>query len=173
MATMVDDQTEVLTNTHGWCAVLLQRQVVETVGLPNADLFWWTEDTEYLQWRIPRHRFNVIRDPGAIVRVGRSRDDHEKPAWKYYYEARNQTYYRLHTQRVTTPRPRPRHLRLRVRSWRALRTLVRLTARVFTRESRDRGAKLAMIGRGTWDGVRGRLGITVLADQSDRPLIAE
>jgi hypothetical protein len=32
--------------------------------------------------------------------------------------------------------------------------------------------KLAMIGRGTWDGVRGRLGITVLADQSDRPLIA-
>jgi GT2 family glycosyltransferase len=169
---MVDDQTHAETNTHGWCAVLLQRNVIETVGLPDAELFWWTEDTEYLQWRIPRSRFRVVRAPDAMVRVSRSRDDTEKPAWKYYYEARNQTYYRLHTQRVATPRPRPHHLRLRVRAWRALRSLVRLTARVFTRESRDRGAKLAMIGRGTWDGVRGRLGVTVVADQSDRPLIA-
>src|SRR5205823_1041867 len=92
LAMMVDDNTHAETNTHGWCAVLLDRKVVETVGVPNADLFWWTEDTEYLQWRIPRAGFTTIRARDAIVRVGRSRDDQAKPAWKYYYEARNQTY---------------------------------------------------------------------------------
>jgi rhamnopyranosyl-N-acetylglucosaminyl-diphospho-decaprenol beta-1,3/1,4-galactofuranosyltransferase len=151
--------------------VLLRRRVVERAGVPDAELFWWTEDTEYLQWRIPRAGFSVVRAPEATVRVNRSRDDTEKPAWKYYYEARNQTYYRLHTQRVAAPRPRPRHLRARVRWWRALRSLTRLSARAVTRESHGRGTKLAMIARGTYDGVRGRLGITVIADRSDRPLV--
>jgi rhamnopyranosyl-N-acetylglucosaminyl-diphospho-decaprenol beta-1,3/1,4-galactofuranosyltransferase len=169
LATMVDDHTGALTNTHGWCAVLLHREVVEAVGVPNADLFWWTEDTEYLQWRIPRGHFSVTRQPDAIVRVSRARDNTEKPAWKYYYEARNQTYYRLHTQRV--PSPRPRHLRFRVRLGRALRSLTRLTARVVTKETRHRGTKLLMIARGAGDGVRGRLGVTVHADRSDRPLM--
>jgi rhamnopyranosyl-N-acetylglucosaminyl-diphospho-decaprenol beta-1,3/1,4-galactofuranosyltransferase len=172
MATMVDDDREIVTNTHGWCAVLLERGVVTAVGVPNAELFWWTEDTEYLQWRIPRAGFALTRSEGAIVRVSRSRDDLEKPAWKYYYEARNQTYYRLHTQRVPHEGRAPRHLSVRVRWWRASRTLTKLTARIVTKESRHRGAKVAMVMRGTWDGARGRLGVTVRADSPDRPLIA-
>jgi GT2 family glycosyltransferase len=172
MATMVDDDREVVTNTHGWCAVLVERQVVAAVGVPNPELFWWTEDTEYVQWRIPRAGFALTRSEGAVVRVSRSRDDTEKPAWKYYYEARNQTYYRLHTQRVASPGRTPRHLSARVRWGRATRTLTKLTARALTKESSHRGAKFAMVVRGAWDGVRGRLGVTVRADRSDRPLIS-
>ena len=37
------------------------------------------------------------------------------------------------------------------------------------REHEHRVTKLAMIGRGTFDGIRGRLGRTVLADSPDRP----
>jgi GT2 family glycosyltransferase len=172
MATMVDDDREVVINTHGWCAVLLEREVVATVGVPNADLFWWTEDTEYVQWRIPRAGFALTRSETAIVRVSRSRDDIEKPAWKYYYEARNQTYYRLHTQRVMHAGRVPRHLRARVRWGRATRSVAKLTARALTKESDDRGAKFWMVVRGAWDGARGRLGVTVRADQSHRPLIS-
>jgi GT2 family glycosyltransferase len=168
MATMHDADTGAVTNTQGWCAVLIAREVVETVGIPNRNLFWWTEDTEYLQWRIPRAGFPVARCPDAVVEVSRARGTPEKPAWKYYYEARNQVYYRLHTQAVGD-RPLPRHLRVRVRVWRAARSVGKLAARAVWREHRHRGKKLAFIVRGTTDGLRGRLGMTVQVDDAHRP----
>ena len=169
MATMHDADTGALTNTQGWCAVLISRDVVEKVGVPDRDLFWWTEDTEYLQWRIPRAGFTVARSPEAIVEVTRGRASTEKPAWKYYYEARNQVYYRMTTQGAATERPLPRHLRLRVRAWRAWRSVGKLTVRAVVREHRHRLRKLRYIARGTADGLRGRLGVTVTVDDSHRP----
>ncbi len=33
---------------------LIDRLAVRLAGLPMAELFWWAEDTEYLQHRLPR-----------------------------------------------------------------------------------------------------------------------
>jgi GT2 family glycosyltransferase len=173
LATMVDHATREITNTQGWCGVLVPRAVVAQVGVPDAALFWWNEDTEYLQWRIPRSGFKVVRSEQARVAVSRSRLT-GKPAWKYYYEARNQVYYRVHTQRPRGPRAGPvrRPLKRRVRWWRATRSVTRLAVRAVVRESDDRGAKVAMVWRGTRDGIAGRLGATVPVDTADRPIVS-
>jgi rhamnopyranosyl-N-acetylglucosaminyl-diphospho-decaprenol beta-1,3/1,4-galactofuranosyltransferase len=169
MATMVDDATGSVDNTQGWCAVLVARDIVSSVGLPDASLFWWNEDTEYLQWRIPRAGYPVVRAEDARVQVTRGRPTSAKPAWKYYYEARNQVHYRLHTQRPSSGEMVPRHLRSRVRRWRAARAVTKLAVRSVVREREGRAAKLWMVARGAIDGVRGRLGRTVAPDAADRP----
>jgi GT2 family glycosyltransferase len=172
LATMVDHDTRQVTNTQGWCGVLLPHAVVEAVGVPDADLFWWNEDTEYLQWRIPRAGFTVVRSDAARVDVSRSRST-AKPAWKYFYEARNQVYYRVHTQRPS-PEPGTRVPRVhtrRVRWGRAARTVTRLGTRAVVRERVERGTKLRMVLAGARDGVRGRLGRTVAVDTADRPSV--
>jgi GT2 family glycosyltransferase len=168
LASMIDSDTATNTNTQGWCGVLIARKVIEQVGVPNADLFWWTEDTEYLQWRIPRAGFVVGRCHDARVIVTRSRSSSDKPPWKYYYEARNQVHYRLHTQQPGAG-PAPRHLSRRVRRWRALRAVTRLAGRALARERSRRAEKLSMVARGTLDGLRGRLGKTVEVGDPHRP----
>jgi rhamnopyranosyl-N-acetylglucosaminyl-diphospho-decaprenol beta-1,3/1,4-galactofuranosyltransferase len=165
-----DAATGTLANTQGWCGVLVHRRVVEAVGLPDEALFWWTEDTEYLQWRIPRAGFPVCRSETAEVRVSRGRADAGKPAWKYYYEARNQVHYRLHVQRPGPGEPVPRHLTRRVRVWRAGRASAKLLARAVVREHDGRRAKVRAVCIGVADGVRGRLGARMAADVADRPL---
>jgi rhamnopyranosyl-N-acetylglucosaminyl-diphospho-decaprenol beta-1,3/1,4-galactofuranosyltransferase len=134
------------TNYPSWCGVLLPRRVVEEVGVPREDFFWWVEDTEYLQWRIPRAGFDVVRVPEATV-VHDHADEPKKPAWKYYYEVRNSVYYRRYVQGGT----RRRRLRAGL-----ARTLIRI---LFL--ERHRGAKLRAFVRGYRDGVAGRLGRTV------------
>jgi GT2 family glycosyltransferase len=168
LSRMLDRDTAEVVDTQGWCGVLLSRPVVEAVGVPDADLFWWSEDTEYLQWRIPRAGFRVERCEDARVEVRKARPDAAKPAWKYYYEARNQVYYRMVTQNVEVE-PRPKWLTWRVRAGRAARSVGKLAARAVVRERRQRLRKLTMVGRGTVDGLRGRLGRTVEVDVADRP----
>jgi GT2 family glycosyltransferase len=166
------DETGKIVHSHGWWGALIHRSVIERVGVPNPELFWWTEDTEYLQWRIPRSGVTTRWTDRPVTRVSRARDDDAKPAWKYYYEARNQVYHRLHVQRPTRlplPRPKPHHLRISVRLWRATRAVALLSARVIVREHGDRVHKLASIARGTIDGLRGRLGVTVVPDIAHRP----
>jgi rhamnopyranosyl-N-acetylglucosaminyl-diphospho-decaprenol beta-1,3/1,4-galactofuranosyltransferase len=171
LATMVDHATREITNTQGWCGVLLPRAIVAEVGVPDAELFWWNEDTEYLQWRIPRAGFTVVRNEHARVDVSRSRQ-RGKPAWKYYYEARNQVYYRLHTQRPRGNGRVRRPLTRRVRWWRATRSVSRLAVRALVRESGHRVTKFTMVIRGTRDGIAGRLGRTVAVDTPDRPIVS-
>jgi GT2 family glycosyltransferase len=168
LSRMLDRDTAEVADTQGWCGVLLARHVIEAVGVPDAQLFWWSEDTEYLQWRIPRAGFRVERCEDALVEVRKARPDAAKPAWKYYYEARNQVYYRMVTQRVSVE-PVPKWLTWRVRTGRAARSVGKLAARAVVRERRQRLRKLAMVGRGTVDGLRGRLGRTVAVDVADRP----
>ncbi len=172
LARMIDHDTGEITDTQGWCGVLVAREVVDAVGVPDPALFWWNEDTEYLQWRIPRAGFRVERCTDAEIAVRRTRPDAAKPAWKYYYEARNQVYYRLVTQRLHS-KPVPSHLTRRVRAGRAARSVGKLAVRAVLREHTQRARKLTMVGRGTFDGVRGRLGRTVPVDESDRPLDRE
>jgi hypothetical protein len=169
LARLVDRDTGEVADTHGWCGVLLPREIVAAVGVPMEDLFWWSEDTEYLQWRIPRAGFGLERCPDAVVEVGRRRANAAKPAWKYYYETRNQVYFRLHIQRQPDDGPPAHHLTRRVRWWRAGRAVLRLAARAVLREPDGRVAKLRMVARGARDGAGGRLGRTVAVSTADRP----
>jgi GT2 family glycosyltransferase len=173
LATTVDAATDAVRNAPGWWGVLLPRTVVETVGVPNAALFWWNEDTEYLQWRIPRAGFTVGRSEHARVKVSRTRATAEKPLWKYYYEARNQVYYRLYTQRPRPGEPVLRFRTRRVRWGRATRSVSKLATRAVVREREGRVRKLGAVARGTVDGIAGRLGRTVEPDVADRPRLED
>jgi rhamnopyranosyl-N-acetylglucosaminyl-diphospho-decaprenol beta-1,3/1,4-galactofuranosyltransferase len=128
-----------------WCGLIVSRQIVETVGLPMAELFWWAEDTEYLQYRIPEHgyRHQVVNE--AVVNHVGIRQGDGVPMWKYYYEARNMLYVHLHVKRRVGRYPQ---------------NMAKLFARAVLREKDRRLRRLAVMIRGLWDGARGRLGIT-------------
>lgn len=127
----------------GWFAVLLPRAVVADVGLPRAELFWWAEDTEYLQWRIPRRGHPVVTVEGArISHSGRATG--QRPPWKVYYEVRNSIEYRARVQRLRHPIK-----------------LVRIAAVLLAgvlRQRQDRRAALRAYGAGMVDAARGRFG---------------
>jgi rhamnopyranosyl-N-acetylglucosaminyl-diphospho-decaprenol beta-1,3/1,4-galactofuranosyltransferase len=127
-----------------WCGFLISRQIVEAAGLPMADLFWWAEDTEYLQYRIRQRGFEhqVVND--AIVNHVGSRQGDGIPLWKYYYESRNMLYLHLHVKR---------------RVGRLPRNMAKLFGRALLREKQGRLRRLAVMIRGLSDGVRGQLGI--------------
>ena len=127
-----------------WCGFLIGRDIVETVGVPMAELFWWAEDTEYCHWRIPQAGFPLRFIDKAVVRHDAIRQVGDPPAWKYYYEARNMLYLHWHIMHRVGWLPR---------------NFVRLTSRAVIRQKRGRLHCLAAIGRGVFDGAFGRLGI--------------
>ncbi len=132
------------TDYPGWHGFLIPRTVVERVGLPRGDLFWWIEDTEYLFARLSfqhgvGHR---LVEPARVEHLGHARAS-DVPAWKYYYEVRNTVYYALYVIRR-------KYLKLPLR---VLRALARAGL-----SSSERGKKMAYIGQGVYDGALGRLG---------------
>ncbi|HEX7442927.1 MAG TPA: glycosyltransferase, partial [Acidimicrobiales bacterium] len=120
-----------------WCGFVVSRQIVEAVGLPMEELFWWAEDTEYLQWRIPKAGYpqQVVHD--AVVHHEAVRQGGGVPLWKYYYESRNMLYVHLYVKR---------------RIGRYPRNLARLVARSLLRERKGRLRRLAVIAHGLFDG---------------------
>ena len=138
-------------NVPAWCGVLIPRSIVKDVGVPREDYFWWAEDTEYLQWRIPRAGYRTVRAQEARVTHEAVRRGRTKPVWKFYYETRNLVHYRINVQVPAGASP-----------WRCgrklLRTVALATARILVREDR-KVAKLRAVGRGIFDGLTGRLGI--------------
>ncbi len=127
-----------------WCGFIVSRHIVDTVGLPMAELFWWAEDTEYLQWRIPAAGFpsRVVDD--AIVHHDAIRQGDGVPLWKYYYEARNMLYVHMHVKHRVGRYPR---------------NVSKLFARAVVREKDGRLRRLSVMARGLWDGARGNLGV--------------
>jgi rhamnopyranosyl-N-acetylglucosaminyl-diphospho-decaprenol beta-1,3/1,4-galactofuranosyltransferase len=127
-----------------WCGFTLPREIVESVGLPREELFWWAEDTEYCHWRIPQAGFQrrVVED--AIVHHDAIRQVGDMPTWKYYYEARNMVYYHFHVMH---------------RVGRFPRNIAKLIGRALVRQSSGRMECLSVIGRGLIDGAFGRLGM--------------
>ena len=138
-------------NRPAWGAVLIPRRVVETVGVPRRDFVWWCEDTEYLQWRIPRSGF-ATHNSRAVVRSKQPRRAGRKPLWKYYYEARNATYVRIYNKK---------HTRVK----RLYRLLVRKPLVILASDER-RFRALWWHNRGVIDGLFGRLGIRVALDDA-------
>lgn len=78
----------------GWWGVLLRKNLVEKVGLPIKEFFYWCEDTEYLQNRMIRKN-GIIPYRSSKATVTHLHDRHSnKPSWYYYYTIRNTLYYR-------------------------------------------------------------------------------
>jgi hypothetical protein len=127
-----------------WCGFVVAHEIVEEVGLPMAELFWWAEDTEYLQWRIPDAGYHRQVVDDAIVDHDAVRQGGPIPLWKYYYEARNMLYVHLYVKRKIGRYPR---------------NVTLLFARAILREQDGRLRRLLVIGRGLIDGARGRLGM--------------
>jgi rhamnopyranosyl-N-acetylglucosaminyl-diphospho-decaprenol beta-1,3/1,4-galactofuranosyltransferase len=127
-----------------WCGFLIDSSIVREVGLPNADLFWWAEDSEYCQWRIPQagHPRRVARK--ALVHHDGIRQHASTPTWKYYYETRNSIYLHFYVMHRVGLFPR---------------NYARLIGRALWRERSGHLKRVGAIARGTADGVRGRLGI--------------
>jgi rhamnopyranosyl-N-acetylglucosaminyl-diphospho-decaprenol beta-1,3/1,4-galactofuranosyltransferase len=127
-----------------WCGFVLAREIVEDVGLPMAELFWWAEDTEYLQWRIPEAGYSrqVVSD--AIVDHDAVRQRDNVPLWKYYYETRNMLFVHLHVKHKVGRYPR---------------NIALLFGRALIREPDRRLERLSVMLRGLVDGAFGRLGM--------------
>jgi rhamnopyranosyl-N-acetylglucosaminyl-diphospho-decaprenol beta-1,3/1,4-galactofuranosyltransferase len=127
-----------------WCGFMLAREIVETVGLPRAELFWWAEDTEYCHWRIPQAGFKRRVIEEAVVHHDAIRQDGDVPLWKYYYEARNMLYYHLYIMHKVGRYPQ---------------NVSKLLGRAIFRPQNRRLACWWAIARGLFDGAFGRLGI--------------
>jgi len=127
-----------------WCGFVISRHIVEIVGVPRAELFWWAEDNEYCHWRIPQAGYPRRLVDGAVVQHDAVRQGARVPLWKYYYEARNMLYLHLHVMHRVGWYPR---------------NVTKLVARALLRERGRRLACLWTIARGLADGARGRLGL--------------
>ena len=137
-----------------WCGFVVSRRIVEEVGVPRAELFWWAEDNEYTHWRIPEAGWPRRLVDGAVVQHDAVRQHGPVPTWKYYYEARNMLYLHLHLMRRVGWYPK---------------NLLKLVARAVVRERGRRMRSVAAIVRGLADGVRGRLGVRFpIADMHER-----
>ncbi len=141
----VDGRTGAATNYPGWCGLLIDRSAVGAAGLPRAEFFWWAEDTEYLQHRMPRSGVQVSRAPAAVVIHEPVRRAAGRRPWMIYYEARNSIYYRLYVQRRWPIGP--------LKLLRALGAILLSALREAPRSER-----LLMFGRGVVDGLLARLG---------------
>lgn len=151
---VVNELTGESINYPSWCGVLVDRLAVQMAGLPKAELFWWAEDTEYLQFRLPRKGVIVTRAKGARVWDDKIRRVGGRPAWKYYYEVRNMIWFRVGVQRGTE-------------LWKLPRTLVGLLGSAVV--SSGRAEKVRMYVKGLAHGVIGRLGREVRPLRPERP----
>jgi GT2 family glycosyltransferase len=91
--TVIKENGEMVVS-FGWWGVILSRNLVEKAGLPIKELFYWAEDTEYLQNRIMRNLgVKPYRCKTAVVTHLHQRNV-KRPSWYYYYTTRNTVYYR-------------------------------------------------------------------------------
>lgn len=80
---------------------LISRRVVETIGLPNRDLFIFCDDTDY-SLRAHLAGFSLYYIPAALMDKHKffSSDTwttrNQKKKWKRYYQLRNETYMSHH-----------------------------------------------------------------------------
>ncbi len=127
-----------------WCGFIVSHHIVEQVGVPRAEFFWWAEDNEYCHWRIPQAGYPRRLVDGAVVQHDAVRQAARVPLWKYYYESRNMLYLHLHVMHRVGWYPR---------------NVTKLVARAVVRERGRRLACLRTILLGLSDGAMGRLGV--------------
>jgi rhamnopyranosyl-N-acetylglucosaminyl-diphospho-decaprenol beta-1,3/1,4-galactofuranosyltransferase len=149
------------SSTWGWCGVLTSVRLIEAIGLPMTELFYGLEDQNYLMDRAPLAGYRLVREPSAVVRLGR-RPGLQRPAWHYYYLARNATYLYLYHRR---------HLPLFARVKMLLVFHGRVVRTIFRYHAERRIQRIVMYGRGLFDGVFARLGRRVAPTGDHRPTV--
>lgn len=95
----VSNSEGLLVNYPSWCGVLIHQKDVEKYGYPIADLFWWCEDTEYLQSRLVEKNkctFEVVKSANANHQMYRTI---KNPSWQFYYKSRNSIYVRFYLKK--------------------------------------------------------------------------
>jgi len=132
----------------GWNGVLTPRSVVDVIGLPIPELFWWGEDAEYLQKRPRLHGVNVVFPDSALAFHAEERRTKSWPVWKYYYVPRNMLYLALYSTSANRSLGMKRRMAGR---------LVRLLARMLRYDYRKAPQSFAAISNAILDGLRGEL----------------
>lgn len=131
----------------GWSGVLIPMQIIKTVGYPKKEFFFWSEDSEYLLYRI-REKWNFraewIQAAKAVHFTERTRN-HRKP-WKYYYEVRNMLFMRLYVKEKTSRR-----------FYKMLRSWGFLLGAIFFRDD-EKLAKFRFFMLGTYHGITKKMG---------------
>lgn len=137
----------------GWWGVLLPMNIVKKVGYPRKDLFFWWEDTEYLQHRITEKNNYVSRwIPAAKGVHFTKRETNYRQPWRYYYEIRNSSYSRLYVKKKTWKR-----------AYKFFRSWVKLCGSIILKEN-NKKEKMKLFLRGSADGIMKRLGKRVDPD---------
>ena len=133
-----------------WNGPLFDGGIVREVGVPQADLFFWAEDTEYVaRLRANGHRRTHVPQAEVLHLNPRARRRGQARDWQLYYEVRNTLEYRLRIRRRT----------LRGVSRAAGGVLGKLASILLLEP--DKAGALSLWWRGVRDFGRGRLGRVV------------
>jgi rhamnopyranosyl-N-acetylglucosaminyl-diphospho-decaprenol beta-1,3/1,4-galactofuranosyltransferase len=131
----------------GWWGVLVPMKIIKHVGYPRKDLFFWSEDTEYLQARIlQKHLYQhkwISQAKGVHFTI---RQKNFRKPWRYYYEIRNSIYSRLYIKKTTVRRV-----------YRLFRSWIFLFLNILLKEN-DKSTKFKMLFLGTYHGLFKMLG---------------
>ena len=153
----IDDQTIVFPYIRekdfisrrdpGWWGVLIPISIVSKVGYPMKELFFWTEDSEYLLHRIrAKYNFQARWISAAKGVHFTKRETNHRPPWKFYYETRNMLYMRLYEREITFKR-----------SSKLIKSWVKLLGSIMLKEN-SKKEKFKMFLWGTHDGIYKKLG---------------
>ena len=134
----------------GWWGVLVPMQIITHVGYPRKDLFFWSEDTEYLQARINhKYKYPLKWISSAKGVHFTKRETNYRQPWRYYYEIRNSIYSRLYIKERTL-----------LRFYKLLRSWIKLFGNIIIRENNKR-EKMKWFLKGTIHGFTKKLGKTI------------
>ncbi|MAA74146.1 MAG: hypothetical protein CMN28_05520 [Salinisphaeraceae bacterium] len=134
-----------------WWGFLLPVPLVSVCGLPRADYAWWSEDTEYSFRLEQQHSVARIRVPAAIVHHRHASRGGRSAIWRLYYETRNGLHFRWRIKRVNYWKG------LRVIAW----TLKKAIQPPPEEGRRMIPARIAIVIKGIWHGISGRMGLRV------------
>jgi GT2 family glycosyltransferase len=132
--------------SYGWWGLVLSKRIVEKVGLPMTELFYWAEDTEYLQHRIRRvNKIVPFKCKSAVVKHLHIRTE-KRPSWYYYYVLRNTLFYRIYILKFSS-----HHLK------RVLYLIYTSIFRILFKEKR-KTRKIRLLLLGIYHGLIGKIG---------------
>jgi len=155
---LVDAATGAECSTWGWVGVLVPGTALRAVGLPNADLFYGSEDQDYLIDRCGQAGYPLVRVPEASSTVHR-RAGQRRPRWHFYYLARNTVYQHLYQRK---------HVSLGNRMKRMCAALAS-TVGMVDGPARERAARYSLTARGILDGILQRMGRRIDPGRGTRP----
>ncbi len=133
----------------GWSGFLLPVKIAHQAGLPNRDLFFWSEDTEYIQHRIGDKLDCKIKWVPKAKVVHFTSKSSKKKAWLYYYQVRNMLYVLLYVKDFTA-----------FRMYKLIKNWSKLLGAIIIKEN-NKAEKLEWFLRGTVHGVTKKLGKTI------------